>query len=140
MKWIKNKNVMKVLTAVGENLNQDVMEMSDVDLFEDRLEFIRKDINDYFNYERKSNDNFDMRNVYDTDIHTIAILIGQVVTFGRIVMKNNSGELMFPKDKMPYFMNMVECSPYHSSGKRIKNKIRRGVYDDLGYKKTFKKK
>ena len=129
---------MKVLTAIGESLNDDVMEMSDVDLFEDRLEFIRKDINDYFSSERTSNDNFDMTNVYHTDIHTIAILIGQVMTFGRIVMKNNSGELMFPKDKMPYFMNMVECSPYHSSGKKIKNKIRRGVYDDLGHKKTFK--
>ena len=126
MEWIKNKNIIKVLNDVGQSLHDDVMEMTDVDLFEDRLQFIRDSIENERPFgQRVSSEKFDKEKVYHTDIHTISLLVAQVVVFGRIVYKDKMGQLQFPKEELPHFMNMVECLPHHSTGKRIKEKINR---------------
>ena len=40
MKWIYNRNLIKVFNDLGEQLHNDVLEMSDVDLFEDRIKCV----------------------------------------------------------------------------------------------------
>ena len=131
MKWIYNRNLIKVFKDLGEQLHNDVLEMSDVDLFEDRIKFIRNNIDPY-NY--KSNDKFDKDNIYAQDLHSICILIAQLVIFGRIVVTDYLDSPLFPKNEIPSFMNIVEKQPNHSTGQHLKKKTSQEISSVNKYK------
>jgi hypothetical protein len=121
MKWINNRNMIKVFKDLGEHLHDEILEMSDVDLFYDRMKFMRKSLepNEY-----ESNDNDD---IYEQDINTISIMIAQLIIFNRIIMTDYLDEPLFPKGSYPSFMNMVDKEPNHSTGEELKTNIQKGI-------------
>jgi len=124
MKWINNHNMIKVFKDLGEHLHDEILEMSDVDLFYDRMKYMRKSLEPY---EYKSNDKDDKNDIYEQDLNTITILIAQLIIFNRIIMTDYLDEPLFPKGTYPSFMNMVDKKPNHSTGEELKTNIQKGV-------------
>ena len=105
VKYIKPKNIEKVFKEISDILYDITPEKMDKELFYDRMKFIEKSI--YWD-EYKSTDEFDKSNIYDTDINTVSILIGQIIIFGRIIREDGFGDFNLPKGEVPYHLRQID--------------------------------
>ena len=116
--------MIKVFKDLGEHLHDEILEMGDVDLFYDRMKYMRKIIEPY---EYKSNDKDYKNDIYEQDINTISIMIAQLIIFNRIIMTDYLDEPLLPKGSYPNFMNMVEKEANYSTGVELKTNFKKGV-------------
>ena len=105
VKYIKPKNIEKVFKEISDILYDITLDKMDKELFYDRMKFINKSI--YWD-EYKSTDEFDKSNIYDTDINTVSILIGQIIIFGRIIREDGFGDFNLPKGEVPYHLRQID--------------------------------
>lgn len=105
IKYIKPLNLEKVFKDISDELHNDVLDTMDRDLMFDRMKFIDNS-NDWDVY--KSNEEFDKDFIYESDIRTISILIGQVIIFHRILKENEEGVYNLPKGEVPYHLRQID--------------------------------
>ena len=112
-------DIMKELSTLIE----DSKNIPDVEFFEDRIWFMKKNYNSDIDTYR-SDKTEDKENVLDYDLETISILINQVLRFGRIVMSSDNGSIYnFPKGTIPRFeINDIFNSSKHNT---IKTNMRK---------------